>query len=203
MSGMFQTRNFAMNPFDYILRIIMRRELTDVTVCLPDYSPFPHASSKPNMKSDPAESTTNRDKTSSLAPFHLAIPMRDLASSRKFYGELFGCKEGRSDTNWVDFNFFGHQLVCHVGSAQTAGDKSSNPVDGHDVPIPHFGIVLDLDHWKILAERLQQHGVEFVIEPYIRFEGEPGEQGTMFLRDPSGNALEFKGFRDLSGLFAK
>jgi len=147
-----------------------------------------------------------------LSPFHLAIPVRDLPASRKFYGELFGCKEGRSDTNWVDFDFFGHQLVCHVdadlndasgANDETENDSTSNPVDGHDVPIPHFGVVLNMQTWKTLADRLVQEKVEFIIEPYIRFEGEPGEQGTMFLRDPSGNALEFKGFADLDNLFAK
>jgi len=147
--------------------------------------------------------STEPGRLSSLSPFHLAIPVRDLATSRKFYGELFGCKEGRSDSTWVDFDFFGHQLVCHVDADQSGDDGISNPVDGHDVPIPHFGIVLELDCWKALADRLTQQNVEFVIEPYIRFQGQPGEQGTMFLRDPSGNALEFKGFRDLSSLFAK
>lgn len=142
-------------------------------------------------------------KPSSLSPFHLAIPVHDLAASREFYGTLFGCKEGRSDTTWVDFDFFGHQLVCHVGADARGDEAISNPVDGHDVPIPHFGIVLELDYWKTLADRLTQQNVEFVIAPYIRFQGEPGEQGTMFLRDPSGNALEFKGFRDLNSLFAK
>lgn len=139
----------------------------------------------------------------SLCPFHLAIPVHDLPASRKFYGELFGCKEGRSDTTWVDFDFFGHQLVCHVDPAQKAEEGVSNPVDGHDVPVPHFGIVLDLDRWKLLADQLTRENVEFVIAPYIRFQGQPGEQGTMFLRDPSGNALEFKGFRDLNNLFAQ
>lgn len=139
----------------------------------------------------------------SLCPFHLAIPVHDLPASRKFYGELFGCKEGRSDTTWVDFDFFGHQLVCHVDPAQKAEEGVSNPVDGHDVPVPHFGIVLDMDRWKLLADQLTRENVEFVIEPYIRFQGQPGEQGTMFLKDPSGNALEFKGFRDLANLFAQ
>ena len=138
----------------------------------------------------------------SLSPFHLAIPVRDLAQSRAFYGKLFACPEGRSDTTWVDFNFFGHQLVCHVDP--TARNRVvENTVDGHCVPIPHFGIVLDMDRWHELAERLKGHNVNFIIEPYIRFEGQPGEPGTMFLEDPSGNAVEFKGFRDRSGLFAK
>jgi uncharacterized protein len=147
--------------------------------------------------------SNKQNQPSSLCPFHLAIPVHDLPSSRNFYGDLFGCKEGRSDTTWVDFDFFGHQLVCHVDTTQKEVDGISNPVDGHDVPIPHFGIILDLDRWKLLAERLTQQKVEFVIEPYTRFKGQPGEQGTMFLRDPSGNALEFKGFNDLNSLFAK
>ena len=138
----------------------------------------------------------------SLSPFHLAIPVRDLAQSRKFYGELFGCPEGRSDTTWVDFDFFGHQLVCHF-DPKASNRPVENPVDGHAVPIPHFGIVLDMNRWSKLAERLKDQKVDFIIEPYIRFEGQPGEQGTMFLEDPSGNAVEFKGFRDRSGLFAK
>lgn len=143
-----------------------------------------------------------------LTPFHLAIPVRDLVSSRKFYGELFGCREGRSDTNWVDFDFFGHQLVCHVDADLSEvdlpeNDSTSNPVDGHDVPVPHFGVVLAMQDWRSLADRLVNKQIEFIIEPYIRFEGKSGEQGTMFLRDPSGNALEFKGFANLGNLFAK
>lgn len=150
----------------------------------------------------PAEkaSSTDPDKAE-LSPFHLAIPVKDLAQSRQFYGELFGCPEGRSDTTWVDFDFFGHQLVCHV-DPKASNRSVENPVDGHSVPIPHFGIVLDMDRWSKLAERLRSHNVQFIIEPYIRFEGQPGEQGTMFLEDPSGNAVEFKGFRDRSSLFA-
>lgn len=138
----------------------------------------------------------------SLCPFHLAIPVNDLSRAREFYGELFGCPEGRSDTNWVDFDFFGHQLVCHV-DPEASHRSVENPVDGHSVPIPHFGIVLDMERWSELAERLKSRNVKFIIEPYTRFEGQPGEQGTMFLEDPSGNAVEFKGFRDRSGLFAK
>ncbi len=150
-----------------------------------------------------ADSTSEAESSDqSLSPFHLAIPVKDLAQSRKFYGELFGCPEGRSDTTWVDFDFFGHQLVCHV-DPQASNRAVENPVDGHSVPIPHFGIVLDMDTWSQLADRLKSHNVKFIIEPYTRFEGQPGEQGTMFLEDPSGNAVEFKGFRDRSGLFAK
>lgn len=143
----------------------------------------------------------SKDATS-ISPFHLAIPVSDLAASRKFYGELFGCNEGRSADTWVDFDFFGHQLVCHVDEEKVA-QRISNPVDGHDVPVPHFGIILTMDCWRKLADQLTERNTEFVIEPYIRFEGQPGEQGTMFLNDPSGNALEFKGFSDLSNLFAK
>jgi extradiol dioxygenase family protein len=140
-----------------------------------------------------------------MTPFHLAIPVRDLPSSRAFYRELLGCAEGRSSDDWVDFNFFGHQLVCHVvqpagGPAPRAG---SNPVDGHDVPVPHFGLVLEMAEWEALAVRLRAAGQRFVIEPHVRFRGKPGEQATMFLTDPSGNALEFKAFRDVAGqLFA-
>ena len=141
-----------------------------------------------------------------MTPFHLAIPVQDLRSARLFYGELLGCAEGRSSGEWVDFNFFGHQLVCHVvppagGAAVRAG---SNPVDGHDVPVPHFGLVLEMPDWDALAERLKSAGQRFVIEPHVRFRGQPGEQATMFLTDPSGNALEFKAFRDIAGqLFAR
>jgi extradiol dioxygenase family protein len=138
-----------------------------------------------------------------LKPFHLAIPVRDLASARAFYGGLLGCPEGRSAAEWVDFDFFGHQLVCHAVAAR-AGDASHNPVDGHDVPVPHFGLVLEMADWETLAARLKKAGVSFVIEPHVRFRGEPGEQATMFLTDPSGNALEFKSFRDIAGqLFAR
>jgi hypothetical protein len=140
-----------------------------------------------------------------LTPFHLAIPVDDLQSSRQFYGELLGCPEGRSAEQWADFNLFGHQVVCHV--QENAGEEKiegSNPVDGHAVPIPHFGVVLEMETWKELAENLKRAGVDFVIEPYTRFEGEPGEQATMFLLDPSGNAVEFKAFRNIEAeLFAK
>jgi len=140
-----------------------------------------------------------------MTPFHLAIPVRDLPGARAFYGTLLGCAEGRSSEDWVDFNFFGHQLVCHA--VQTAGGPApragSNPVDGHDVPVPHFGLVLEMPDWEALAARLQAAGQRFVIEPHVRFRGKPGEQATMFLTDPSGNALEFKAFRDIAGqLFA-
>ena len=139
-----------------------------------------------------------------LTPFHLAIPVRDLAAARAFYGELLGCPEGRSSPDWVDFDFFGHQLVCHVVAPAAAEPAASNPVDGHDVPVPHFGMVLEIPDWEALATRLKSAGIAFVIEPYVRFRGMAGEQATMFLTDPSGNALEFKAFRDIAGqLFAR
>lgn len=133
-------------------------------------------------------------------PFHLAFPVHDLAQARAFYGGLLGCPEGRSSDQWIDFNLFGHQIVAHL--TDDRADAASNPVDGHDVPVPHFGVVLPMDEWRALAERLGDANVEFVIEPYVRFEGQPGEQATMFFRDPSGNALEFKAFADSSKLFA-
>jgi len=134
--------------------------------------------------------------------FHLAFPVRDLEEARKFYGELLQCPEGRSSEHWIDFNFYGHQIVTHL-APEEAFKKSSNPVDGHNVPVPHFGVILSLDEWQALAYRLKEHGVKFVIEPYIRFKGETGEQATMFFLDPSGNALEFKAFADMSQAFAK
>lgn len=139
-----------------------------------------------------------------MTPFHLAIPVRDLAAARAFYGGVLGCPEGRSSTDWVDFDFFGHQLVCHAVASDGAGRPAHNPVDGHDVPVPHFGMVLEMPDWEDLAARLKQAGTTFVIEPHVRFQGLPGEQATMFLTDPSGNALEFKAFRDIAGqLFAR
>lgn len=137
--------------------------------------------------------------------FHLAFPVKDLEASRDFYGGLLGCREGRSSESWIDFDMYGHQIVAHLKpSAETGGDDDlhHNPVDGHDVPVPHFGVVLPWDEWHSLADRLRAANVEFVIEPYIRFEGQVGEQATMFFFDPSGNALEFKSFRDPSQLFA-
>ena len=137
----------------------------------------------------------------SLQPFHLAFPVHDLAAARACYGGLLGCREGRSADRWVDFDLRGHQLVAHLdSSAKPAGH--SNPVDGHDVPVPHFGVVLEWADWHALADRLRAAGIAFGIEPHIRFKGEVGEQATMFFRDPSGNALEFKAFRDPGQLFA-
>jgi extradiol dioxygenase family protein len=141
-----------------------------------------------------------------LPPFHLAIPVHDLADARAFYGDLLGCPEGRSSESWVDFNFFGHQLVCHLhenSSKQTTAGTSSM-VDDHNVPVPHFGAVLELDAWDRLSEKLKAAKIRFVVEPHIRFKGQPGEQATMFLLDPSGNAIEFKAFQDIAGqLFKK
>ncbi len=134
--------------------------------------------------------------------FHLAFPVHDLAKARDFYSGVLGCPEGRSDPSWIDFDFFGHQIVAHLEPG-AAGDRASNAVDGHGVPIPHFGVVLTMERWQQLAEKLQAASVVFVIEPYIRFAGLPGEQATMFIRDPSGNALEFKAFQNLSQVFAK
>ncbi|MEL6529740.1 MAG: VOC family protein [Pseudomonadota bacterium] len=136
----------------------------------------------------------------SLPPFHLAFPVDDLAAARHFYGEVLGCPEGRSSDEWVDFDFHGHQIVTHL--SENAGDRDSNPVDGHHVPVPHFGLVLEMAEWEALAERLKAAGTDFVIEPTIRFKGQPGEQATMFFRDPAGNALEFKAFADMGQLFA-
>ena len=134
-------------------------------------------------------------------PFHLALHVHDLAAARAFYGGILGCAEGRSTDRWVDYDFFGHQLSLHLGPPAAAGE--SGEVDGTAVPIPHFGVVLPLGEWRALAARLEAAGTGWVLPPTLRFEGAPGEQWTMFLRDPSGNALEFKGFPESAGLFAK
>lgn len=138
----------------------------------------------------------------SLRPFHLAFPVRDLAEARRFYGEIMGCPEGRSSDHWVDFDFFGHQIVAHLDASAHAV-STHNPVDGHDVPVPHFGVVLTMDQWELLAARVTAAGISFGIEPHVRFKGEIGEQATMFFCDPSGNALEFKAFADDANLFAR
>jgi len=141
-----------------------------------------------------------------LQPFHLAVPVRDLPEARRFYGELLGFSEGRSSDTWVDYNFFGHQLVCHLDPGIGVDGKIKlhyNDVDANAVPVPHFGVVLDMHDWHTLADRLRDANVRFVIEPYIRFAGLVGEQATMFFLDPSGNALEFKAFADIGGLFEK
>lgn len=137
----------------------------------------------------------------SLPPFHLAFPVDDLAVARQFYIGLLGCREGRSADSWIDFDFHGHQIVAHLAPRQ-ASPAYSNPVDGHDVPVPHFGVVLDWRAWHELADRLRAVDIDFVIEPYVRFAGQVGEQATMFFLDPSGNALEFKAFRDSARLFS-
>jgi extradiol dioxygenase family protein len=135
------------------------------------------------------------------APFHLAIPVNDLQQARSFYGDLLGCEQGRSSDHWIDWNLYGHQLVTHL-VAQMPSAPAHNEVDQHAVPVPHFGVVLPMDEWHALAERLTAAGVAFVVEPYIRFKGQVGEQATMFFLDPAGNALEFKAFASLDQLFA-
>ncbi len=140
----------------------------------------------------------------SLRPFHLAFPVHNLAEARAFYGRLLGCREGRSSDEWIDFDFYGHQIVAHLAPGEADArtrDAARNQVDGHGVPVPHFGVVLTMEDWQALAERLKSAGVEFVIEPTIRFKGKRGEQATMFFRDPSGNALEMKAFADDAMLF--
>ena len=137
-----------------------------------------------------------------LNPFHLAFPVTSLSQARQFYGDLLGCPEGRSSDEWIDFDFFGHQIVAHL-APQEAGHKSTSAVDGHSVPVRHFGVVLTMPEWNTLADKLRAAGTTFVIEPYVRFKGEVGEQATMFFCDPCGNALEFKAFADRSQLFAK
>jgi extradiol dioxygenase family protein len=138
----------------------------------------------------------------SLSPFHIAFPVDDLEAARAFYTGVLGCPEGRSSAQWVDFDLFGHQIVAHLAHRRDAAPLH-NSVDGHDVPVPHFGVVLTPEKWSALAQRVKAAGVAFGIEPHTRFAGEPGEQSTMFFRDPAGNALEFKAFADLGRLFAK
>jgi extradiol dioxygenase family protein len=134
--------------------------------------------------------------------FHLAFPVKDIAEARRFYGDLLGCAEGRSAPNWVDFDFYGHQVVAHL-APEECGHRKTSAVDGHDVPVRHFGAILPMGEWEALARRLTAAGVDFIIEPHVRFKGETGEQATMFFLDPSGNALEFKSFADMSQVFAK
>ncbi len=138
-----------------------------------------------------------------ISPFHLAIPVHNLNACRTFYRDVLECEEGRSSEYWVDFNFFGHQLVIHYKSKEDSKELHTNAVDGKDVPVPHFGVVLAWDIFHTFADKLKSKNIEFVIEPYIRFEGLVGEQATMFFYDPSGNALEFKAFKDIGQLFAK
>ncbi len=134
--------------------------------------------------------------------FHLAFPVTSLANARAFYGDLLGCPEGRSADDWVDFNFYGHQIVAHL-SPEEAGHRATSAVDGDDVPVRHFGAILPMADWETLADKLKRAGTQFVIEPHVRFKGQVGEQATMFFLDPCGNALEFKAFGDLSQVFAK
>jgi extradiol dioxygenase family protein len=137
-----------------------------------------------------------------MPPFHLAFPVHSIAAAREFYGELLGCPEGRSAPDWVDFNFYGHQIVAHL-APEEAGHRSTSAVDGDAVPVRHFGVVLSMAQWQAMADKLTAAGTRFVIEPHIRFKGEVGEQATMFFLDPSGNALELKAFADIASLFAK
>jgi hypothetical protein len=137
-----------------------------------------------------------------LCPFHLAFPVDDLTAARDFYGTLLGCTEGRSSSEWIDFNFYGHQIVAHLAPDE-ASAVPANAVDGHGVPVRHFGVILPMQDWQAAAERLTTAGVDFIIKPYIRFKGEPGEQATMFFKDPSGNAVEMKAFADINNLFAR
>lgn len=140
--------------------------------------------------------------TDAIRPFHLAFPVRDLAEARAFYGGVLGCPEGRHSSQWVDFDLYGHQIVAHLDPGAGAA-RHANPVDGREVPVPHFGVVLTMPDWQALADRLIAAGTDFVIEPHIRFKGEIGEQATMFFHDPSGNALEFKAFADDAMIFAR
>ncbi len=140
--------------------------------------------------------------TTTIPPFHLAFPVHDIGVARQFYGDLLGCPEGRSSDAWVDFNFYGHQIVAHL-APEECGHKQNSEVDGHDVPVRHYGVVLSMEQWQAMADKLVAAGTKFVIDPYIRFKGEVGEQATMFFMDPSGNALEFKAFKNMDSLFAK
>jgi extradiol dioxygenase family protein len=138
----------------------------------------------------------------SMQPFHLAFPVTSLAKARAFYGDLLGCPEGRSSEDWIDFNFYGHQIVAHLSPSE-AGHHNTSAVDGDNVPVRHFGLVMEMGQWEALAEKLKQAGIQFVIEPHIRFKGQVGEQATMFFLDPCGNAVEFKAFANPASLFAK
>ena len=137
-----------------------------------------------------------------ISPFHVAIPVWDVELARAFYRDVLNCPEGRSDEKWVDFDLYGHQFVIHY-KPKSDNETHTNDVDGHNVPVPHYGVVLEWEDWEALAQRLKDHNIQFVIEPYIRFKGLPGEQATMFFLDPCGNALEFKAFKDLNQMFAK
>ena len=145
---------------------------------------------------------TTMESTKTIPPFHLAFPVNDLPAAKEFYCQTIGCSLGRSSDSWIDFNLFGHQIVAHLKPDSCNVPVESNAVDGKEVPIPHFGLVLSWDDWHALAGRLKAANTNFAIEPYIRFEGEVGEQATMFLHDPAGNALEFKSFKDINQMFA-
>ena len=138
-----------------------------------------------------------------VTPFHIAIPVHNLEECRSFYREVLNCEEGRSSDHWVDFNLFGHQLVIHFKPKDKNNDLHHNPVDGLDVPVPHYGVVLPWETFQSFSEELKNKGIQFIIEPYVRFKGQVGEQATMFFKDPAGNALEFKAFKDMDQLFAK
>jgi extradiol dioxygenase family protein len=140
--------------------------------------------------------------TQAMPPFHLAFPVHSLDIARHFYGEVLGCPEGRSSPDWIDFNFYGHQIVVHL-SPESCNSAATSAVDSHNVPVRHFGVVLSMSEWESLAEKLKAAGTKFIIEPYVRFKGEAGEQATMFFKDPSGNAIEFKAFQNMTSLFAK
>jgi extradiol dioxygenase family protein len=146
--------------------------------------------------------TMSQSASTAMPPFHLAFPVHSLEAARGFYGDLLGCPEGRSSPDWVDFNFYGHQIVAHL-SPDEAGHRNTSAVDGDNVPVRHFGAVLSMEQWEAAAEKLRGAGTKFVIEPHIRFKGEVGEQATMFFLDPSGNAVEFKAFANMASLFAK
>jgi len=172
---------------------------TETSNCNVSCSDLPAAPSKIDILGAKQVSVTE----GIMHPFHLAFPVRDLQEARKFYGEILGCPEGRSADTWVDFNLYGHQIVAHYKPPTSPNLLHHNSVDGQEIPVPHFGVVLFMEDWKALRDRLRDAKIRFEVEPYIRFEGEVGEQATMFFLDPSGNALEFKAFRDLSSLFAK
>ncbi len=140
---------------------------------------------------------------SSLPPFHIAFPVDDLRAARDFYSGILGCREGRSSEKWVDFDFYGHQIVAHLVPDSGLNKNNANLVDHHQVPVPHFGVILDLESWNRLTDQLKGKNIKFVIEPYVRFANQPGEQATMFLMDPAGNALEFKAFNNLEQIFEK
>lgn len=174
-----------------MIRFILRVALTTI-----------NAQADPHPRQNLSLNKSPMSTTSTIPLFHLAFPVRDLAEARRFYGELLGCPEGRSSEAWVDFNFYGHQVVAHL-APEECGHRATSAVDGDDVPVRHFGAILPMAEWEALAGRLRAAGTQFVIEPHVRFKGQVGEQATMFFLDPSGNALEFKAFGDLSQVFAK